>query len=92
MKTIKTQIYSFPTCITDKANVTEGWELENITKNQEHNQTYQLTFNGEHIMYIERLYGFGWGCNAAYPIMSFENYKILKSLIGDYINIWEVIC
>ena len=53
------------------------WEKVNITKNPEYYlQTFEVRHNGEHVITMSRLYGFGFDSFAWYPTLS--QYQIDK--------------
>lgn len=60
------------------------WEKVNITKNPEHyEQTFEVRHNGEHVITISRLYGFGFSSNAWYPSLSQYQINKLRELGVD---------
>lgn len=60
------------------------WEKVNITKNPEHyEQTFEVRHNGEHVITMSRLYGFGFSSNAWYPSLSQYQINKLRELGVD---------
>ena len=86
MQNFKTAIYGGASTIVTKLNekVLSGdksWELVNITKDPEYySQNYEVRHNGEPIIQISRLHGFGFGSNAWYPHLNKFQFKKLEEL------------
>ena len=79
---INCAIYGGTSTVSGKVNEKRksgdtSWEKVNITKNPEHyEQTFEVRHNGEHVITMSRLYGFGFSSNAWYPTLS--QYQIGK--------------
>jgi hypothetical protein len=87
--TVKCAIYNFPSCIVFSVNKKNEagdmtWSIINKTEDSEfYRQDYDLLHNGEKIITISRLHGFGFGSNAGYPILSGFQVKKLRQLLGN---------
>lgn len=82
----ETQIFNFPSGILNVIKDKSDWQLICITDNPEHNQLYNLCYKGKKVIQIGRLYGFGWGSCAVYPILRWSVIKLLRTLCE--VNIW----
>jgi len=89
---IKCAIYGGASTVSGKVNEKRKsgdmtWEKVNITKNPEHyEQTFEVRHNGEHVITMSRLYGFGFGSNAWYPSLSQYQIDKLREL-GVYVDV-----
>ena len=91
-KSYQVQLIAFPDTFIQEIKKYPDWEIIDITKEPDHpdsNNTFDILYNGMHVLYLSRWSGYGWDSQACYMTLRISIIDLLKTVIPNHIKIWN---